>query len=112
KKSAKIVARERQADLALLKIKVKDLKINVLPLGDSDGVQVGDYAASVSHPVGGVWTFNEGLISNRYPARHDQYAGIIQTQVPLQPGSSGGPVFNRHGQVICVHTAGLKNGGN
>ncbi|MEW5854332.1 MAG: trypsin-like peptidase domain-containing protein [Myxococcota bacterium] len=59
-----------------------------------------------------MWTLNEGIISNRYPAENDRYAGVLQTQVPLQPGSSGGPVINRAGQVVGVVTAKLRSGDN
>lgn len=110
RKRAVVVARDSLYDLALMQIDAVGLNIRVLTLADSDLVAVGDYAAAVSHPVGGVWTLNDGIISNRYPARNDQYAGIIQTQVPLQPGSSGGPMFNRHGHVVGVVTAKLKSG--
>jgi serine protease Do len=110
KRSAKVALTDPLYDLALLRIRLAGAAVKALPLADSDRVEVGDYAAAVSHPVGGVWTLNEGLISNRYPARKDQYAGIIQTQVPLQPGSSGGPMLNRRGEVVGVITAKLKEG--
>lgn len=96
-------------DLALLRIRPPK-PVKPLDLADSDQAKIGDYAACVSHPVGGVWTFNDGFISNRYPSSDDQMAGMVQTQIPLLPGSSGGPVVNRLGKVVCIHTAGLKSG--
>lgn len=111
KYKARVVAKDAVYDLAILYVKVTS-PVTPLVLADSDKVEVGDYAASVSHPVGGVWTFNEGLISNKYPNKDDRFAGIIQTQVPLQPGSSGGPMLNRRGQVVGVVTAKLKQGDN
>ncbi|MBI5497374.1 MAG: trypsin-like peptidase domain-containing protein [Deltaproteobacteria bacterium] len=112
KRKGKIVAKDPIYDLALLRIKADGLQLSTLALADSDAVEVADYAAAVSHPVGGVWTFNDGLISNRYPAKHDQYAGILQAQVPLQPGSSGGPLLNRRGDVVGIVTAKLRTGDN
>ena len=109
KRRATVELQDPVYDLALIRVPASDLVVRPLVLSDSDRVQVGDYAAAVSHPVGAVWTFNEGFVSNRFPDEDDQFGGIIQTQIPLLPGSSGGPVVNRHGQVICVHTAGLRS---
>jgi len=112
KKSAKLVGKDKLYDLALVKISVTDLHPTVLKLADSEGARIGSYAAAVGHPVGGIWTFTDGMISNRYAAAQDQFAGIIQAQIPVQPGSSGGPVLNRGGQVVGVVTAKLGTGDN
>ncbi|MEM9459661.1 MAG: trypsin-like peptidase domain-containing protein [Myxococcota bacterium] len=60
---------------------------------------------SVGHGRGGIWTFNTGMISNFYPA--GSAVPGIQTEIPLNPGASGGPMFDRHGRVVGVVTAGI-----
>lgn len=105
KRVARIVAHDPIHDLALLQVALGNTNVTVLSLADSEAVQVGDYAAAISHPVGAVWTLNEGLVSNRHPGEHDEYAGVLQLQVPLQRGSSGGPVLDKRGQVMGVVTS-------
>lgn len=112
KHKAKIVAHDKLYDLALVRIKKLASTPVVLPLANSDEVRIGSYAAAVGHPVGGIWTFTDGMVSNIYAAAKDRYAGIIQAQVPVQPGSSGGPILNRRGEVVGVVTAKLKSGDN
>jgi len=90
-------------DLALVKIPLKNLP--TLALGNSDDLRVGAWAGSVGHGRGAIWTFNTGIISNIYPSGHER--PVFQTQIPLNPGSSGGPIFNRRGVVVGVVTAGI-----
>jgi hypothetical protein len=66
---------------------------------------VGSWVASVGHGRGGIWTFNVGIVSNIYPSGAAR--PVLQTQIPLNPGSSGGPVLDRDGRVVGVVTAGL-----
>jgi len=100
---ATVVERAEALDLALIDIDAPDLTPLVLDV-DPDRVQVGAWAASIGHGRGGVWTFTTGMISNRYA---NNKATAYQTQIPVNPGSSGGPVLDRHGRVIGVVTAGL-----
>src|SRR5690606_30689260 len=58
------------------------------------------------HGMGGAWTFTTGMISNIYPIGQEE--PVVQTQIPLNPGNSGGPIFDREGRVIAVVTAGIK----
>jgi serine protease Do len=91
-------------DLALVQVEAKDLV--PLELGGLAELKVGSFAASVGHGRGGIWTFNTGMVSNIYPAA-DAARPIFQTQIPLNPGSSGGPVLDRFGRVVGVVTAGI-----
>ncbi len=91
-------------DLALVKIDMKGAR--TLPLLENPSLKVGTWVASVGHGEGGIWSFNSGLISNIYPRGKGR--PVFQTQIPLNPGSSGGPVVDRQGRVIGIVTAGIK----
>lgn len=89
-------------DLALVKIDVKN--VPALKLGGG-GLRVGSWVASVGHGMGGVWTFTTGMVSNIYPLEGDR--PVFQTQIPLNPGNSGGPIVDREGRVVGIVTAGI-----
>lgn len=76
-----------------------------LELGDSDSVEVGNRVVAIGSPHGLQNTISDGLVS----AMRD---GRIQTSAPISPGSSGGPFFNQHGQVIGVAVSGIRNAQN
>lgn len=98
-----VVERAKTADLALVQLPLAQTR--PVPLGDGDGVRVGAWAAAVGHGRGGIWTFNTGMVSNIYPVESGR--PIFQTQIPLNQGSSGGPIVDRRGRVIGVVTAGI-----
>lgn len=98
---AKVLERAEKADLALVQIKVDS---KPLTLG-SGGLRVGSWVAAVGHGMGGAWTFTTGMVSNIYP--HEGGRPVFQTQIPLNPGASGGPVVDRHGQVVGIVAAGI-----
>jgi S1-C subfamily serine protease len=91
-------------DLALVQVEAKGTP--ALTLLAKPDLQVGAWVAAVGHGRGGVWSFNTGMISNIYPDGADR--PIFQTQIPLNPGNSGGPVVDRKGRVIGVVTAGIE----
>lgn len=74
-------------------------------------VRIGSWVGSVGHGLGGIWTFTTGMVSNIY-APSDEGRPIIQTQIPLNPGNSGGPLFDRDGNVVGVVTAGVEKAQN
>ncbi|MBV6493351.1 MAG: putative serine protease HtrA [Turneriella sp.] len=99
---ASIVGSDARSDLALLKISgVKNLK--TVHLGDSDKVEVGDYAFAIGNPHGLQSTFTTGVISaiNR-DLNHDGLPKI-QTDASINPGNSGGPLINIRGEVIGIN---------
>jgi len=71
----------------------------------SRALRVGAWVAAVGHGRGGIWSFNTGMVTNIYPQGADR--PVFQTQIPLNPGNSGGPVFDRSGDVVGIATAGL-----
>jgi serine protease Do len=98
-----VLERAKNADLALVQLPLA--KTVPIPLGDSELLRVGAWAGAIGHGRGGIWTFNTGMVSNIYPLETGR--PVFQTQIPLNPGASGGPILDRKGQVIGVVTAGL-----
>ncbi len=92
-----------KVDLALVQVSIRPPKF--LDVGSDAGLRVGSWVASIGHGSGGIWTFNTGMVSNIYPSGAKRQ--LFQTQIPLNPGSSGGPLLDRKGQVIGIVVAGL-----
>lgn len=96
-----IMAADESYDLALLKVTVHG--VTPLPIGDSDKVQIGEDVYVAGNPLGLEGTFSDGIISGRRDKSTKQER--LQMTAPISPGSSGGPVLNRKGEVIGVSTA-------
>ncbi len=94
-------------DLVVLRIDAG--KLPVLPLGQSDAVRAGDPIVAIGHPLGLEDTVSNGLVS---AVRELDDLTVLQISAPIAPGSSGGPLFNDHGEVIGVATAILRGGQN
>ncbi|MGM0456990.1 MAG: HhoA/HhoB/HtrA family serine endopeptidase [Cyanobacteriota bacterium] len=97
-------------DLAVIKVNTNGRDLPVAPLGDSDMVQVGDWAIAVGNPLGLDNTVTLGIVStlNRSSAQvgiPDKRLDFIQTDAAINPGNSGGPLLNARGEVIGVNTA-------
>lgn len=101
------VVQERAEKLDLALVDLPGSGYPVLPLStEHDAVRVGAWAASIGHGRGGIWTYTTGMVSNRYA---DRSATVFQTQIPVNPGNSGGPVLDRSGAVIGVVTSKLRD---
>ena len=95
-----VTATDRDNDLALLKVTAYG--IQPLFLGNSDTVRIGETVYVAGNPKGLEGTFSDGIISSR----RDKYTKErLQMTAPISPGSSGGPVLNRKGEVIGVSFA-------
>lgn len=103
-----VVERYEPMDLAIVTIDVDDSP--AVELAPMDRVQVGDWVASVGHGAGAVWSFTFGMISNIYPDGDER--PVFQTQIPLNPGNSGGPVVDRRGRVLGIVTFGIAGAEN
>ena len=102
-----ITATDKTNDLALLKVTAYGIK--PLPLGDSDTVRIGETVYVAGNPKGLEGTFSNGIISSR---RDTDTKERLQMTAPISPGSSGGPVLNRKGEVIGVSFMTLEGGQN
>jgi len=97
---------ERAAgDIDLALVQTPGAPAPVPPLGGTEPLRVGSWVAAIGHGRGGIWTFNVGMVSNIYPEGSER--PVFQTQIPLNPGSSGGPIVDRTGRVVGIVTAGL-----
>lgn len=104
--SAQIIGTDPNTDLALLKIDSNNLPF--LTLGNSDTLQVGDWAIAVGNPFGLQSTVTVGIISGLGRAGvvdQNNYASFIQTDAAINPGNSGGALLNIEGELIGINTA-------
>jgi len=100
---AKILGTDPQTDIAVLKIDAKDLP--VAPLGDAKDVRVGEWVVAIGSPYGFENTVTAGIVSATARALPDgTYVPFIQTDVAVNPGNSGGPLFNLKGEVIGINS--------
>ncbi len=102
---AKIVGSDPRTDIALLKIDAGK-KLKPVFIGDSDKVQVGDWAIAIGNPFGLDRTFTVGVISATGRRDVDMMGGSqshIQTDASINPGNSGGPLININGEVIGIN---------
>ena len=109
--TAKLIGKDSKTDLALIKISpfLKDMPI--LPLGDSDSIQVGDWVLAVGNPFGLEHTVTQGIISaSGRVIGSGPYDNFLQTDAPINPGNSGGPLVNLKGEVIGINTAIVASG--
>jgi S1-C subfamily serine protease len=102
-----IVGVDESSDVALIKIDPKDLELTVLPLGDSDAVQVGEAVIAIGNPLGYDFSLSSGIVSAvdrqlQAPNGATIYNGI-QTDAAINPGNSGGPLINARGEVIGIN---------
>ena len=103
--TAKVVGTDEETDLAVLKIDVtRDLP--AAKLGNSDGVQVGDWVLAIGSPFGLKATVTAGIISAKDRAGFGgQFQRFLQTDAAINPGNSGGPLVDMAGQVVGINTA-------
>lgn len=109
---AKVVGVDEETDLAVIKIDV-DKPLPVAKLGNSDSVEVGDWALAIGSPFALENTVTAGIISakgrsNIVPNR--QFQSFIQTDAAINPGNSGGPLVNMASEVIGINTAIITGG--
>ncbi|MDR2104554.1 MAG: Do family serine endopeptidase [Deferribacteraceae bacterium] len=107
---ATLVGRDSLTDLALLRIDPKGAKLTALKLGDSDKIEIGEWAVAIGSPQGLEWTVTAGIISAK--GRNlgaGPYDSFIQTDASINQGNSGGPLINMNGEVIGVNTMIVAN---
>src|ERR1700685_1663443 len=103
--NAHVIGIDKDTDLAVIKIDASH-DLPVAKLGNSDGVQVGDWVLAFGSPFGLNSTVTAGIISakDRSNIGH-QFQRFIQTDAAINPGNSGGPLVNMAGEVIGINTA-------
>jgi len=105
KYTAKVVGVDDDTDLAVIKIDANK-ELTVAKLGNSDGVQVGDWVLAIGSPFGLQATVTAGIISAKDRGGiGQQFQRFLQTDAAINPGNSGGPLVDLSGQVIGINTA-------
>ncbi|MGB7847883.1 MAG: Do family serine endopeptidase [Candidatus Acidiferrum sp.] len=110
KYTAKVIGSDEDTDLAVIKIDTgKELPF--AKLGNSEGVQVGDWVLAIGSPFGLNATVTAGIISAKdRGGMGRQFQRFLQTDAAINPGNSGGPLVDMAGQVIGINTAILTGG--
>ena len=108
---AKVLGRDTIGDMALLQIET-ETPLPVVPLGDSDALQVGEFVVAIGSPFGFENSVTFGMISGkrRNFLRSSAVGGYLQTDASINTGNSGGPLLNMRGEVVGVNTATIRRG--
>lgn len=106
---AQYIGGDEELDIAVIKISPKK-DLPVIELGDSDKLQIGEWAIAIGNPLGFQHAVTVGVISAvgrkiPKPDGSGYYTNLIQTDAAINPGNSGGPLLNIYGQVIGINTA-------
>jgi len=112
---ARVLGRDGPTDMAVVKIDLKD-PMSPLTLGDSDGIDVGDWVLAIGNPFGLEHTVSAGIVSAKGRTKEDVpldpsgYYNFIQTDASINPGNSGGPLLDLKGEVVGINSA-IRGGG-
>ncbi|MDC8759220.1 DegQ family serine endoprotease [Janthinobacterium fluminis] len=100
---ARVLGSDPKTDIAVLKIEAKNLP--VVPLGESKDLKVGEWVLAIGSPYGFDSTVTAGVVSAKGRSLpDDSNVPFIQTDVAVNPGNSGGPLFNVRGEVVGVNS--------
>ena len=100
---ATLIGSDVRTDLAVLKVDATALP--VLELGDSDDLNVGQWVLAIGSPFGFEYTATQGIVSALSRSLPDgNYVPFVQTDVAVNPGNSGGPLFDLDGKVVGVNS--------
>ena len=101
---AELVASDPETDVAVIKIK-PNKNFTTVPLGDSEAIEVGDWAIAIGNPFGLDRTLTVGVVSAKSREMGaGKFDNFIQTDAAINPGNSGGPLLNINGEVIGINT--------
>ena len=111
---ARLIGADPRTDLALLRLEGQG-GFPVAPLGDSEGLKIGEWVIAIGSPFGLSQTVTAGIISAKgrkdlSPGSGPLYENFIQTDASINPGNSGGPLINMNGEVIGINTAIVQSG--
>jgi serine protease Do len=101
---AKVIGSDSETDLAVIKIDAGK-PLPAAKIGNSDAVNVGDWAVAIGSPFGLQTTVTVGIISAKDRPGTTTFQNFLQTDAAINPGNSGGPLLNVNGEVIGINTA-------
>ena len=100
---AKVIGSDRRTDVALIKIKAE--KLPTVSVGDPSKLKVGEWVMAIGSPFGFDSTVTKGIVSAVGRSLPDEnYTPFIQTDAAVNPGNSGGPLFNLRGEVVGINS--------
>lgn len=100
---AKVMGSDRRTDVALIKIKAEHLP--TVSVGDPSKLRVGEWVMAIGSPFGFDSTVTKGIVSAVGRSLPDEnYTPFIQTDAAVNPGNSGGPLFNLRGEVVGINS--------
>ena len=100
---ARVLGVDKRTDIAVLKIDAKNLP--AVKIGHASELKVGEWVAAIGSPFGFENTITSGIVSAKARALPDEnYVPFIQTDVAVNPGNSGGPLFNMDGEVVGINS--------
>jgi serine protease Do len=99
---AKVLGSDPKTDVAVLKIDAKNLP--VVPIGNSRNLQVGEWVLAIGSPYGLESSVTAGVVSAKGRSLPGDQVPFIQTDVAVNPGNSGGPLFNTRGEVVGINS--------
>lgn len=110
---AKLLGSDERSDLAVLKIDPGKDALPVLPMGNSDALEVGDLVIAIGNPFGVGQTVTSGIVSAlaRTNVGITDYRSFIQTDAAINPGNSGGALVSMDGKLIGINSAIFSKGG-
>ena len=112
---AKVIGGDPDTDLAVIKIETPPEGLTIVPLGDSDKLEVGQKVLAIGNPFGLDRTLTTGVISGlQRPIRarnNHPIDAAIQTDASINPGNSGGPLLDKFGKMIGINSQILSPGG-
>ena len=106
---AKVLGADERTDVALIEIQAKNLP--VVRIGNSDQLEVGEWVLAIGAPFGMSYTATQGIVSATERQLRETYVPFIQTDAAVNPGNSGGPLFNSRGEVIGINSQILSGSG-
>ena len=114
---AEVLGSDPDSDLAVLQVEETDYLMPAVELGDSSMVKSGHFAFAIGNPFGQEFTITSGIVSavgRTIRSGNSQFSipRVIQTDAPMNPGNSGGPLLDRRGRVIGVSTQIITNAGS
>ena len=106
---AELIGDDPDSDLAVIKVEVDPAILRPVVLGDSGSLRVGETVVALGNPYQQSWTMTTGIVSalgrtNQTGNGGYSIAQMIQTDAAMNPGNSGGPLFNLRGEVVGVNT--------
>ncbi len=104
---ATVLLNDERTDIAVLKIEPGSEPLPILPLGDSDALEVGDLVLAIGNPFGVGQTVTSGIVSAlaRTEVGITDYQFFVQTDAAINPGNSGGALIDMGGRLVGINTA-------